>query len=96
MRLTQGTKVTIRTGNGEISGYFQQFVNDYMSVDGVSKSQLQALVLLPEGNLKAVDFQDIRLEADQRDNLLREFIEYAAEGKVAPTELVNASLKVVG
>jgi hypothetical protein len=93
MRLTQGTKVTIRD-LGE--AYFQQFVTDQLTLDAISKTQLQALVLLPAGTLKAVDFQDIKVAPDNRDNLLREFIEYAAENKVAPTDLVNQALKVVG
>jgi len=93
MRLTQGTAVTVREVG---KAYFQQFVNDFMSIDSLSKAELLALVLLPDGKLKAVHFQDITVAEDPRENIIREFIEHAAENKVAPTELVNEALRVVG
>jgi hypothetical protein len=81
MRLTQGTKVTSsRFGDAT----FQGFTNG------------RAAIALANGRLELVAVDDLKMNEDSRDNLLREFIEYAAENKVAPTDLVNEALKVVG
>jgi predicted metal-dependent RNase len=97
MRLTQGTKVTVRTQGVEVyEAYFQQFSQEGVRLDSVATSRPQAIILTTEGRLKAIDLEDLVLAEDNRDNLLREFIGYAAEGKVAPTDLVNETLKVVG
>lgn len=97
MRLTQGTKVTVRSqGNETYEAYFQQFGQEGVRLDSVSTVRPQAIVLTTKGKVKMVDLEDLELAEDNRDNLLREFVGYAAENKVAPTDLVNETLKVVG
>jgi len=80
MRLTQGTRVTVKG----VSAYFQL----------IDRGSL--LLCFEDGSLGWYSAHEVKMEADPRENIIREFIEYAAENKVAPTELVNEALKAVG
>jgi hypothetical protein len=81
MILRPGTKIAV---DGQL-GYFQQFI--------ASSNGTMAVILLESGKFDAYTLNSISVETDNADNIIREFVEYAVENKVAPTDLVNLALK---
>jgi len=93
MRLSYGAKVEVsRIGTLE-NGYFQGFSIGSTLLDGISITETKAIVLYENGTLNTVPLEFLKVAKDEKDNILREFVAYAAENKVAPTELVNIALK---
>ena len=93
MILKQGTQVEVANNNGRF--YFQSFTTGYMDLNFDAKCQLEAILLSEEGDLMVVGFRDIRVAVNDRDNIIREFIEHAMENSVAPTDLVNLALRSI-
>lgn len=79
MILKPGTRVK---AGGKI-GYFQT----------VDRGTL--LISYEDGSMGWYTAHEVLMEEDPKENILREFIGYAAENQVAPTDLVNLALKAL-
>jgi hypothetical protein len=52
------------------------------------------VMLSEDGKLHSANMYTVQVvKRDQKENILREFVGYAAENQVAPTDLVNLALK---
>jgi len=87
MILKQGTRVRVldKEEDVEFDGYFQGF-----NVVPVEEGSMTVAVVSDEGgNLFSVSLSKVKMLKDQKDNVIREFIEHALHGSVAPTSLIN-------
>lgn len=53
------------------------------------------LISYEDGTLAVINVYDVIVRENPKDNIIREFIEYAVENQVAPTDLVNLALKAI-
>jgi|WetSurMetagenome_2_1015567.scaffolds.fasta_scaffold225618_3 hypothetical protein len=89
MKIKTGDKVTYRNGMGDdFVAYFQQW--------DVSNNHTYAIVLFESGKAESVSLFDLNFNTeDNRNNIIREFIGFAAENIPPTTELINLALREI-